>query len=180
MKHFLRIAGGVDVMPILMAIQRQPELWNTNELRTTHEQSPHQQVEDIWLWFNKWSDHPAETIDDLQTYPCEAWPKLPQIRPVVFDLMRKVEASQLGRCIITKLAPGKKIDPHVDMGAPATFYNRFQIALQNEPGSLFIIEDESVTFKAGEVWLINNKAEHSVINNSKKDRIVLIIDVRCA
>jgi quercetin dioxygenase-like cupin family protein len=68
----------------------------------------------------------------------------------------------------------------VDSGAPATFYTRYQIALQSLPGALFNIEDETVNFRSGDIWLINNKAEHSVVNNSADDRIVCIVDIRSA
>jgi quercetin dioxygenase-like cupin family protein len=93
--------------------------------------------------------------------------------------MRQVEATRLGRVIITKLPKGKTITPHVDGGAPATYYERYQVALQCLPGNKFIIGDEAVSFKSGEVWHIDNKVEHSVINNSADDRIVCIIDLRC-
>lgn len=180
MKNFFKVASGVDVTPLLTTIQRQPELWNQHTLRTSHEKTPHKAVEDIWLWFNELTENPADAIEDLQTYPYPAWEKLPQARPIIFDLMRRVEATQLGRCIITKLGPGQKIEPHVDQGTPATFYTRFQVALQCAPGCSFIIEDESVCFQPGEVWLINNRGEHSVVNNSADDRIALIVDVRCS
>lgn len=179
MSNFLRIASNVDVIPLLTAIQRQPELWNQNDLRTTHPMTPHDAVDDIWLFFNEIRENPADAIEDLQTVPYGAWEKLPQARAIVFDLMRRVEATQLGRCIITRLPPGGVIAPHVDHGSPATFYSRFQIPLQCAPGCLFKIEDETVTFKAGECWLINNRAEHSVINNSAEDRVALVVDVRC-
>lgn len=180
MKNFLKIADGVDVKSLLIDIQRQPELWNKDTIRTEHELSPHRNVDDIILWFNRPEKDNSEVINDIQTHPTEAWAKLPRVRPIVFDLIRRVEGSQLGRCVITKLKPGGKIDPHVDLGAPATFYQRFHVALNSAPGCNFIIEDEQVNFKSGEVWMINNNAEHSVVNNSKEDRIVIIIDVRCA
>jgi len=178
MRNFLRLSNAAAVAPLMAALQSQPELWDQNPLRTSHPDTPHKDVSDIWLWFNEMTDNPAEAIEDLQTVPYPAWQKLPQVRPIIFDLMRVVEATQLGRCVITKLPPGKKIDPHVDQGTPATFYQRFQICLQSAPGCNFIIEDEQVNFKPGEVWLINNKAEHSVVNNSSQDRIALIVDLR--
>lgn len=178
MKHFFRIASGVDVIPLLAAIHRHPELWDQHKLRTSHPHTPHKECSDIWVWFNEIKDDISKTIDDVQTFPYEAWDRLPQIRPIVFDLMRRVEATQLGRVIISRLPPGGKIDPHVDMGTPATFYTRFQVALQCAPGCVFGIGDEEVVFSPGEVWMIDNNSEHYVINNSKQDRIALIIDVR--
>ena len=177
MRNFLKISEGLNVSQILTALQLQPDLWDENVLRTEHPESPHQEASDIWLWFNKVES--AETvIDDIQTHPFSAWFKLPEVHSVIFDLMRFTQATQLGRCIISRLAPGKRIEPHIDQGAPATFYQRFQICLQSSPGCVFRIEDEQVMFKPGEIWLINNNAEHEVINNSKDDRICIVCDLR--
>jgi hypothetical protein len=175
MRHFFKV-GEVNVQPLLHAIQRQPDLWNKNSLRTKFPGTPHSEADDIWLWFN--SENSDDPANDRETVPYPAWDFLPQARQIVFDLMRAVEACQLGRVIITKLTPGKQITPHVDGGAPAQFYKRYQVALQSLPGAIFVIEDEKVNFKSGEVWLINNRAEHSVQNNSADDRIVMIVDVR--
>jgi hypothetical protein len=177
MKYFQQIAAGLNVTPLMNALQRQPELWNQYPIRTQHPGTAHSHVSDILVWFNSLE---GGIVDDKDVVPFPAWEKLPQLRPFVFDLMRTVEASRLGRVIITKLPPGKTITPHVDGGAPATYYERFQIALQSFPGALFHIGDETVNFRAGDVWHINNAVEHSVANNSSDDRIVVIIDLRCA
>lgn len=179
-RHFLKI-GEVDPLPALIAIQAKPELWNQFDLRTTHPQSPHTDCDDVWLWFNEFDPaEPATAIDTLQTVKYPAWAELPQLRTMVLDLIRRVDGVQLGRCIITRLPPGGRITPHVDEGAPASYFRRFQIALQSLPGTSFRIEDETVNFRSGEVWMINNRAEHEVVNNSADDRIVVIVDVRLA
>lgn len=181
MDNFFKIASGVDTLPLLAAIYRQPELWDENNMRTRYEESPHREAQDIWLWFNEVpDDDPTKVVNDIQTYPFDAWEKLPQARPIVFDLLRRVEGVQLGRCVITKLAPGKRIYLHTDEGAPAEFYNRFQVPLQAGPGCIMTIEDESLQMQPGEVWMIDNRKEHEVVNNSSIDRIAMVVDVRCA
>lgn len=175
MENFFRLAKGVNAAPLLVAINRQPELWDQNTLRTKHPNTAHGQVSDIWLMFN---DVEGDVSNDIIVKPFPAFAKLPQARQIIFDLMRLVEGVTLGRVIITKLAPGKKITPHVDGGTPATYFSRYQVALQSLPGALFTIGDETVNFESGEVWLIDNKKEHSVINNSRDDRIVMIVDIR--
>lgn len=164
-------------MPLLHAVTLQPELWDQNRLRTTYPKTPHADVSDIWLWFNQ-ADDPKAVIDDRETIHYPAWLALPQARPLVFDLMRRVEGTRLGRVLITRLTPGKRITAHTDGGAPAEYYSRYQVVLQNTPGSVFRIEDETVTFRAGDVWWINNRNEHEVTNNGSDDRIVLIVDIR--
>ncbi len=176
MKHFLRV-GEIDPFPLLHALSDKPELWDQNSLRTTHPLSPHKEVSDIWLFFNR-QEEAGAVINDIQTHAFPAWLELPQVRPIIFDLMRRVEGIQLGRLLITRLAPGRKIPPHVDEGAPVEFYSRYQIAIQSLPGVVFKIGDESMNFRSGEVWKIDNSVEHSVTNNSADDRIVLIADIR--
>jgi len=178
MKNFQQLAAGLNVTPLLNALQRQPELWNQFPIRTQHPGTAHADVSDILVFFNA-LEEANDIFNDREVIPFPAWEKLPQLRPIIFDLMRTVEANRLGRVIITKLPPGKTITPHVDGGAPATFFERYQIALQSLPGALFHIGDETVNFRSGDVWWIDNSVVHSVANNSADDRIVVIVDLRC-
>lgn len=193
MKNFQLLAANLDVMPLLHQIQRQPELWNENTLRTKHPGTAHSEVSDIWVWFNEYKNNElghrqeqltlslptAKVIDDKEVISYKAWDKLPAARNIVFGLMRQVEAVRLGRVIITKLPTGKSITPHTDGGAPATYYDRYQVALQSYPGCIFKIGGEEVQFKSGEIWHIDNTIEHSVVNHSSEDRIVMIVDLKC-
>lgn len=162
------------MLPILAALDARPELWNANNLRTTYPDSPHAEADDILLMFNELN---GEIINDIQTHPFDAWYQLP-VRDIVLNLMRRVGGVQLGRVLITRLAPGKKIAPHVDQGAPADFFQRYQIALQSLPGCTFRSGEEVIQFASGDVYWFDNTLEHEVVNNSAADRIVLIVDVR--
>ncbi len=179
MRNFQRLAEGVEVFPIVHALQRQPDLWNAHPIRTTHPGTAHSEADDILCWFNDTSD-PEAVVNDRGVIPYPAWERLPQLRPVIFNLMRAVEGVGLGRVIISRLAPGKEITPHVDGGAPAEWFERYQVMLQCLPGVLFRAGDEVVQMKTGEAWHFDNKQEHSVANGSADDRIALIIDVRTA
>ncbi len=181
MRHFLKIAEGLDVTPVLHALAARPELWNVHTLRTRYPASPHAECDDIWVRFNTIDpERPEEVIDALRTRPYPAWQALAPLRPIVLDLMRRVEGAELGRVIVSRLAPGRSIAPHVDEGAPAQVYRRYQIALSSQPGCLFRIGDEEVAFRSGEVWWIDNRATHSVVNNSADDRIAVVVDIRLA
>ena len=178
MRLFQQIAAGVNVMPLLHALQRKPELWNAEDVRTRYPQSPHHQADDILLRFNAIPDDLTKIVDDKECFDYPAMSLLPQCRPLVFDLMRAVEGEQLGRVLITRLAPGKQITPHQDQGAPADFYDRYHIILQNLPGSVFHCGEESVTMRGGDVWWFDNTKVHSVVNNSADDRLTLICDIK--
>lgn len=180
MRNFQLLTSNLEVTTLLNQINRQPNLWDENTLRTKHPGTAHSQVSDIWVWFNDIAPLLEDkVINDKEVIPYRAWKELPALRPIIFALMRQVEAVRLGRVIITRLPPGKEITPHVDMGAPAEYYSRFHLAIQCLPGNIFKIGDEEVSFRTGEIWWIDNKIQHSVINNSGDDRIVCIIDLRC-
>lgn len=179
MRHFLKIAEAVDVMPLAIALQRQPELWNANTLRTTFEGTPHGQVDDIWLRFNGNLERPLKELgDELETVDYPAMAALPMVRPVIFDLMRRVEGVRLGRVMITRVAPGKRILPHADvLGDYANYYQRYHVVIRGNPGSLFRVEQETVCMRTGEVWWFNAHGEHEVQNNSDDDRIHMLADI---
>lgn len=177
MKHFLKIHEGIDVIPLLNALAVRPDLWNENNLRTTHPQSPHGQTDDVWCMFNCIPDDPSEVVDDCEVIPYRAWDILP-VKNLVMDLMRRVDGVRLGRVLISRLAPGCTIPEHVDQGAPATYYKRYHLALQSLPGALNRSGGEVVTYRPGEFWWFDNAAPHSVVNNSADDRIVVVMDVR--
>ena len=169
-------------MPLLHAIQRQPNLWNQNTLRTQHPGTAHSQADDIWIRFNdleKWkASHDANSILDEHESVWYSAAHLLPVRPYIFDLMRRVEGERLGRVLITRLAPGKQILPHADGGTHAEYYDRYHLALQSLPGFQFRCGDESVSMKTGECWWFDNGKEHTLLNNSADDRLTMIIDIR--
>lgn len=179
MKNFYKLAQGANTNTVLHAIARQPELWNVNPLRTSYAGSAHAAADDIWVWFNEVEGRDKVAImNDIQVVPYPAWNLIPQLRPLVFELMKLVDGVQLGRVVISRLRPGAGITPHRDEGIPATYYSRYQIALQSLPGVVFKAGDEQVSMKTGDCWWFDNTKEHSVINNSAEDRISLILDIR--
>lgn len=183
MRNFQKIAGGIDVLPLAHALQRQPELWNENRFRTSFERTPHAEVDDILLRYSEVdvSSDIAKVIDDTNYIWYPATRYLPQIKPIVLDLMRRVEAYELCRCLISRLAPGKRILPHTDVGGAyvhMTDVARYHIVVQGLPGSLYRTGDETICMQTGEVWWFNAHIEHEVVNNSKDDRIHLMVDVR--
>lgn len=186
MRNFLKLASNINVSPLLHSLQIHPELWNQNKLRTTHQESPHTQVDDIWLRFNDISGYQgketseyAPLMDEHESICYPAWDKLIPAQPIIFDLMRMVQGTRLGRVLITRLAPGKVITPHVDGGSHALYYERYHCILKNLPGSNFRAGDEVIQMQAGDLFWFDNSKEHEVINYSAEDRITLIIDIKC-
>lgn len=179
MRNFLKLATNVDVSGLLAALARHPELWNVNSLRTLYPGTPHSEVDDIWIRFNALPDVTMESVlDDHESTWYPAVHVLPQVRPLLFALMRQVEGERLGRVLITRLRPGARIAPHVDGGRHAEYYSRHHVVLQGLPGSLFRAGDETVCMQTGEVWWFDNSKEHECTNNSADDRIHMVVDIK--
>ena len=183
MRNFYRLLDGLDTGPVLHALQAQPNLWNGIKTRTSDYVTAHSEVEDIVLRFASGADEGVPELDRLRheliMAEMPAWKCLPQVRPLIFGLMRQVEGECLGRVFISRLAPGKKILPHTDkVGAYSDFYRRYHIVLQGHPGSVFHCADETVQMLTGEIWTFNHMFDHSVVNNSATDRIHLIADIK--
>lgn len=181
MKRFLRVAQGVDVMPVLLDLQRQPELWDSNRQRTTYANSPHVTVSDIWvrgLAEDRISS--ANLTEEYRSVFWPAWALLPSLRPIVFGMMAKVSAVELGSILITRLAPGAEVLPHSDGGvgwSPAFYNTKLHLTLAGS--SLSYCAGDSVIMSAGECWTFDNLLEHSVKNPGHDDRIALIVSMRC-
>lgn len=184
MKNFQLIAPNTDVLPIMMALQTRPDLWNQHRFRTTYNGTPHKDVDDILLRYSSADKQEIQAVieDSLPVfYP--AWDDLPQVRPVVFDLMRRFEAVALGRVVISRLPPGGVIAPHRDAEGAYTDTDgglRFHVVIQGLPGSLYHCGPETVQMLTGQVWWFNHREVHSVENNSADDRIHLMVDMQKA
>jgi quercetin dioxygenase-like cupin family protein len=176
-KNFLKIIDGLDVLPLLLDLQRHPELWNANDFRKTEPGTPHTEMSDIWIrWAEKREDFDRPHF--ATWYP--AFAALPHVRPIIFALLARVEAVHLGGVLITRIPPGHKIDPHTDRGWHPEFYNcKLYVVLKSNPLCKFRVEDETVLMRAGDVWAIDNTKEHEIVNDGKEERMTLIICARC-
>lgn len=183
MKNF-QFIGTFDPIPLMHQIQRNPQLWDENRLRTTHPLTPHKEVSDIWVRFNDIAEYEktgdgTSIIDGHESKWYPSVDRLPAVREVIFPLMARVQGIRLGRVLVTKLAPGRRIDPHVDSGEHAAYYERYHCVLQGLPGSLFHCGEETLAMPSGSIFWFDNKVEHSVQNNSADDRLHLIVDIKC-
>lgn len=182
MKYFQQIANSIDVIPLALALQRNSDLWGQNTERKTAEQSPHTQMDDIWIrWRVKEELTSKEKYNEphfAEWYP--AYYKLPQLRAIIYGLMARVEAVHLGGVLLTKIPPGGEIAPHADAGWHPEFYNtKVYVPVQTNPGVLNIVRNETVVMRGGDAWVFNNTVTHSVKNHGQDDRITLIVCMRC-
>ena len=176
MRHFYKLASGVDTSGLMHTLAIAPGLWNEHLLRQTYEGSAHAEADDIWLRFQA---EGSDMVEGLECVAYPAWWRLAEARHIVHTLVRQVEGVRLGRVVITRLKPGGRIYPHADGGAPATYYQRYRVALNARPGVTFRAGTEAIEQRTGDIWWFDNTEEHEVVNNSDDDRVVMIVDVQC-
>ena len=174
MRNFYRLAQGVDVAGLVAALHTKPHLWNRNTLR--RDTAELAECDDIWLRFPT-EDGIKRGLGEFECANYPAGAELPQVRPIIFGLMRQVEGERLGPVMITCLPPGGRIYPHDDGEAHTSYYKRYQIALQSLPGVAFRAGDETVAMLTGDIWWFDNSIEHEVVNASGDDRLAMIVDI---
>ena len=177
MRNFLQVASSVNVIPLLQQIYNNDHLWKKDQIRQEYADSPHKDVQDILIRFSDTSD--KQVGDCLLCEWTEASFLLPEARIISLAIMSMMRAEILGRVMITRLPPGKKILPHSDIrGEYAQFYTRYHVPLMSDPGVQFSCGGETINMLPGTVWWFNGHLEHAVINNSASDRLNLIVDCR--
>ena len=80
------------------------------------------------------------------------------------------------RMILVKLLANGSIPHHVDQGETLSKSHRMHLPIITNEQNLFSVGDTEMHMKAGELWEINNRREHGVVNGGSEDRTHLIID----
>src|ERR1700683_564815 len=185
--HFLKVDEGIDVAPLLAQLEAHPDLWDAISYRRTGHGTPHAQMTDIWVRYDDLAPHIKSGDFELMRKPFTpiwypAWKVLTELRPIVFDLMRKVQGEMLGGIFITKIPAGGKIARHVDTGWHPSYFHQFYLSVKSAPGAEFVCEHEgvreSINPKVGEVWRFKNTKLDWVNNDSASERITVIIAIR--
>ena len=80
------------------------------------------------------------------------------------------------RMILVKLLTNGTIPHHFDQGETLSKSHRMHLPVITNEQNLFSVGDSEVHMKAGELWEINNRRAHGVVNGGSEDRIHLIVD----
>lgn len=169
-----------DPMPLLHQVGRQGHLWREDTYLRDYPQGPFHDTETIFLRFPPASVTELERgeKDQHESVWMDGSIHLPAAREVIFNLMRKVEGERLGRVMINKLRPGGRVFPHADTPAHAEYWDRYHWVLQSGAGCNFRCGAETVHMPPGQIWWFAHELEHEVVNNSRDDRIHVVIDIR--
>ena len=175
--NFDRIATGLDVAPLLAALDAMPELWGEITLRQDYPGSAHHDTDCIFLRGPR-SFTPEDYFFDLGSFDYPAMDKLADaLVPLLRQLLQDVlQVEELGRVLIVRLKPGGHVDAHVDEGDYADHFARFHVALTGEPGSVLTAGGEVQHFAPGEAWWFDHKVEHTADNLGDVPRIHIIFD----
>ena len=168
------IEQGLNVAPLLWALQENPQLWDQHRARTEHPNSPHYGLSDIWA---RWA---APGVDGSQPHESVWWPAadfLP-VRELVFPLMGRLRGEKLGGVLITKIPAGKECKRHSDPGWHARHYEKFGVQIQSAPGQAFCFDGEALETRPGDVFWFDNAHPHWVPNPTPHDRITMIVCIR--
>lgn len=178
--RFVQLASGVDTVPVLLQLNRAAHLWDRSPFRRLYPDTPHAAMTDIIVRYMPEGNVTLESrrLEHRNVF-WPAWHELSALRPIVFLLMGRVGAVELGSILITKLPPGKVIQPHTDAGNWAPEFYNCKAHLTVYGSALSWCKDEESIQRAGEVWTFDNLLPHSITNNGDCDRICCIISMRC-
>lgn len=174
-----QIAQGINIVPLVSALQNNPGLWNQNTMRTENKNSPHYELDDIWVRFNDLKNYLNQESfikqHDSVWYESDI---IQHVRELVFPLMAYVKGERLGGILITRIKPGQMCKPHEDSGWHAEYYKKYAIQLQGNLNQAFCFEGESFSALPGDVYRFDNSKLHWVTNDSDQDRITMIVCIK--
>jgi len=178
--RFVQLASGIDTTPVLVELARNEDLWDANPMRRTYPGTPHGQMVDITCRYM-----PEALISEVSRgaehrnvfWP--PWYKLPALRPLVFGLMARVQAVELGSILITRLPPGGEILPHSDAGSWAPEFYNFKAHVTLAGQAVTTCDGEPCLQRVGDAWTFDNLLVHAITNAGECDRIACIISMRC-
>lgn len=174
-ENFTLLQTGLNVQPLLDALDAHPDLWDQITVRQSYPGSAHHDTQAIFL-----RGPAAFTADEYQgTTDAYDYPALATLGEAVNALLCPVlwglGATQLGYVLIVKLQPGGHVDEHIDEGAYADHFTRFHIALTSDSATL-TVGGQTQHFAPGELWRFDHKALHSADNPGVTPRIHVIFD----
>lgn len=170
-----------DVSAIQQQLDAHPEVWNTITHRTEHLQSPHREIDDIWVRYNPVANYHG----DMRQFNAEHTPEwyavvdeLPAVKTVSEALMERLEGKALGAVLVTRIPPGHQVYPHIDQGWHARHYQKFCIQIRGNCEQSFHFEGEELRTVDGDLFWFDNSFPHWVKNPSQTERISLIVCIR--
>lgn len=137
-------------------------------------------------WCKQEGVDPAELMPEVETVNDQGevnvfpqWREFQAlIEPVVEQAIAPVRTPTgvVTRIALVEMAPGGRIDPHVDGQEMAARAHRIHVPLVSPPGVEYKIGGRKLKMQVGKAYDFNNRLQHSVRNRSKRRRINILID----
>jgi hypothetical protein len=170
----VRHCGEIDVAPLAAAIAAQEEAaWNEHEHRQK-DYEVHRQTQSIVLLFANVENWP--TIEVIRQ---PGWDRLAGVAaPLMDSIIARwyPPGGRIIRAMVAKLPPEARIDPHRDMHRSFGCGHRIHAPIATNERVRFTIDGRPHHLQVGQVYEVNNKKMHSVINKGTTDRIHFIFD----
>jgi quercetin dioxygenase-like cupin family protein len=170
----IRWCGELDIAPLVAAIAAQgEEAWNEHEQRQK-DYEVHRQTQSIVLLFAELEHWPV-----IEVIRQPGWDRLAAVAvPLMDSIIARwyPPGGRIIRAMVAKLPPGGRIDPHRDTHPSFACGHRIHAPIATNERVRFTIDGRPHHLKVGQVYEVNNKKVHSVINKGTTDRIHFIFD----
>jgi len=105
--------------------------------------------------------------------------KLPAANELLLWMYTSVNGHSLGRVMLVNLLAGGNVGSHIDPGIYFETYKRFHVPLISNEQVVFTGSEDGQNYHlpTGMLGQLNNGKLHGIQNNSKFDRIHLIVDI---
>jgi hypothetical protein len=170
----VRHCGAVDIAPLAAATANlDAAAWDEHQQRQK-DYEVHRQTRSVVLLFADVDNWPA-----IEVLKLPGWARL---APVVVPIMDEIIArwyppgGRIIRSMLARMVPGARIDPHHDAHPSFECGHRIHVPLTTNERVRFVVDGRPFRLEAGQVYEINNRKTHSVINKGATDRIHLIFD----
>lgn len=158
-----------------------PHFWNRYTARRDLYGGPHSQMSDMWIRYNDYANYDGDMAkfnsEHVSVWYPEAY-KMPAVMQLANEVFEYVGGKQLGAVLLTKIPPHGCIEPHVDGGWHASYYEKFAVQLMGNIWQSFRFENYSLSANPGELYTFDNSRTHWVTNDSDEDRMTLIVCVK--
>ena len=163
--------GQLDESALRLCVEQQSEdAWRADQFRQ-EKFAVHKDTETLYLIYDQDFRHANPTKLAL-------FDKFSAALQPFFDKISEPLGSNgwVARCIIARLCGGGRVNLHQDHGFSLERARRFHIPIMTNRDVHFIVGEETVHMKPGEIWEINNARRHGVVNFGVTPRMHLILD----
>jgi hypothetical protein len=177
LKHFRRIASGVDVADARAEILANRALWYADQQR---QQTIGVQAETNNIALRQGVRSPAPSVrfrdcqEVVDSVHAQRFPKAMTLLKRFAD----EEEGELARAMLVRLRPQGRVFGHIDTGVYYDCRDRYHLVVHSQDGSEMTSGGEKVVFREGELWCFDNKAFHEAANYSNDWRVHIIFDLR--